>query len=258
MNCRLTRALAMTLLFGSLGCAHEKDLTLAAKDEHPAVVHKETELAKRNPLPSTCVAFGTFSEHSAAAPRISPAEQERLRDQARKAYQQALELDPKDLTALTALARLYITLDDSTHAVATYRRAVASHPQVAGLWHEMGMCHARYKEWEPALESLRHAVELEPEQRAYTHDLGFCLARCGQYDESLAVFAKLEGEASAHYDVARMLHHVNQDELSMQHLRLALQLKPEMAPAQQLLASLEGQTAEDEPAGLPADHKDIR
>ena len=46
-----------------------------------------------------------------------------------------------------------------------------------------------------------------------------------------AVFAKLEGEASAHYNLARMLHHVNEDEMSKQHLQIALQLKPEMTPA---------------------------
>src|ERR1700688_1681746 len=98
MNLCRRSALALILLLGSLGCAHENDLTLAAKDGPPAEVHKKADVAKRNPLPSTCVAFGTFRERSAADPRIAPAEQERLRDQARKAYQQALELAPNDLT----------------------------------------------------------------------------------------------------------------------------------------------------------------
>jgi tetratricopeptide (TPR) repeat protein len=243
---------ALGLLCGSVGCAHHTGLQVAAKDEPaPTEVSKEPDLPKRQPLASTCVAFAKFNERSAADPRRSRAEQEHFRDQARKAYQQALRIDPNDLTASTALARLYITMGDYEHAVGTYQQALQKHPKEAPVWHELGMCYAQQKQWEPAIENLRHAVELDPEQRLYNHSLGFCLTRSGRYDEGFAVFAKLEGEASAHYDVARMLHHVNEDQLCKQHLRQALRLKPEMVPARELLAKLESPKPTSAATGSP-------
>jgi tetratricopeptide (TPR) repeat protein len=238
---RRALALALGLLIGSFGCVHNPTIPMVTADE-PVTANApkdEGPVTMRQPKPSTCVALGNFNEQSAADPRRSPAEQEQLRERARRAYQQALKIDPNDRVALVALARLYITMDDHEHAVATYRQAVKIHPDDAALWYELGMCQARQKQWEPALDSLRRATELDPEQRLYAHSLGFCLARAGHYDESVAAFAKVEGTANAHYNLARMLHHMNEDELSKQHLRLALEIKPELDPARQLLASLE-------------------
>src|SRR5260370_39077133 len=180
MDCRHAMVVALGLLSGSLGCAHfphsptqsgSEGSAVAANDEPaPADVPKETETSqpKRQPLPSTGVAFGTFNERSAADARRTPAEQEHFRDLARKAYQQALHLDPENLPALTSLARLYVRMGDHEHAITTYRRAVMSHPKEAGVWHELGICYAQNKQWEPAVDSLKEAVELGPEQRLYS------------------------------------------------------------------------------------------
>jgi tetratricopeptide (TPR) repeat protein len=200
---------------------------------------KKPDGPKRQPLASTCVAFGDYSVRAAADPKASPAQQEHLRDQARRAYQQALQVDPNYLPAYTALAHLYTTMGDEERAAATYQRALKSHPRDAKLWYELGMCHARYKKWESALAALQQATALDPENRQYVHTLGFCPARAGRYDESFRAFARVEDEATAHYNLARMLHHMKQDELCKQHLRLAVHANPDLAPARQLLASLE-------------------
>jgi tetratricopeptide (TPR) repeat protein len=259
MDCRRAMALVLGLLCGSLGCAHDNNVKVAVKDEPPpADIRKEPDEPKRDPKPSTCVALGGFNERAAADPRCSPAQQEQYLDRARKAYQQALRLDPNNLPAMTSLARLYVHMSDHEHAIATYKQALESHPKDAALWHELGICYAQTRQWEPAIDNLRHAVQLDPEQRLYNHSLGFCLARSGRYEESFTAFAKLEGAASAHYNVARMLHHMNQDELSIQHLRQALELKPDLTPARDLLAKLELPVSElpvSESAGpdLPVD-----
>src|SRR5581483_11317700 len=196
------------------------------------------------PKPATCVAFGDFCDRSADDPKRAPADRDRLRDEARMSYQQALQNDPNNLAALQALARVYNEREDSGRAIATYQKALKIHPQQTSLWYELGMTHARRKEWEPALQNLHRAVELDPEQRLYAHSYAFCLTRAGRTNDSLAAFMKVEDEASAHYDVARMLHHMKEDELSKQHLRLALQSKPDLDPAREMLASLEGNLGE--------------
>jgi len=241
MDCRRSLLVALGMLATMVGCTKDSTtLPVApAPEQVPLVKKKESDYPRRDPKSSTLVAMGQVNEDAAADPRRSPAEQESLRDSARKSYQHALQTNPNDLSAMVALARLYNTMDDHAHAIGMYDRAVKTYPKDGSIWYEMGMCHARHKEWEPAIVSLHHAVELDPESRLYTHSLGFCLARAGRYDESFAAFARLEGDAVAHYHLARMLHHLREDELSKQHLILALRDKPGLTAAQDLLNLLD-------------------
>jgi hypothetical protein len=75
---------------------------------------------------------------------------------------------------------------------------------------------------------------------------GFMLARAGRTAESLAELRKCMGEAEAHYDLARMMHHLRQSDACQGELRLALQADPAFGPAREFLAEL-GQ-AENPPA----------
>jgi tetratricopeptide (TPR) repeat protein len=245
MECRTSLVLALGVAAGSLGCVNHAGLPVAATDEpNPAKIVREADLPHRPPRPETCVAFGRLNEQAAADPNRPPVEKQQLLDRARKTYQQALKLDPKNPEALLALARLYNTMDDHERAVATYRKAIEARPKQAALCYELGMCHARHQEWEPSLPVLRRAVELEPEERQYSNALGFVLARTGRYEESLAAFTKTGSEANAHYNLARMLHHLKQDELSKQHLQVALSLKPDLTAARELLTMMERPTSD--------------
>jgi tetratricopeptide (TPR) repeat protein len=126
--------------------------------------------------------------------------------------------------------------------VTTYNRAIQDHPKDAVLRFDLGMCQARRKNWDLALQSLQMAIQLDPDNRRYRHTYGLCLARAQRYDESLMVLTKLRGSAQAHYDLARMMHHLEQDEAAKQHLQLAVSQDPELYAAQQLLTELGGVT----------------
>jgi tetratricopeptide (TPR) repeat protein len=239
MDCRRTLLVALGLLGATAGCVPSSGLPVTTPNDVVISPAKEPDPSKHQLKPSTCVALGAAAEESAADERRSPGEREQLRDRARQAYQQALKIDPKDLAALKALAKLYTTIGDHDRAVATYQRAIKNHPKDSSLLYDLGMYHARCKEWDAAIASLRRAIDLDPEQRLCVHSLGFCLARAGRYDESFAAFAKLEGEPVAHYNLARMLQHMHENERAKEHLRLALKAKPDFVLAQQLLAVLE-------------------
>src|SRR5207253_2655498 len=96
----------------------------------------------------------------------------------------------------------------------------------------------RRKEWEPAGDAMGHAADLEPTNRQYANVLGFCLARAGRYDQSLAYFTRVVGEARAHFNVGRMMMHNGQADAARQQLELALQREPNLAEARELLAQL--------------------
>jgi tetratricopeptide (TPR) repeat protein len=235
--------IAELVLTGGSGCTTLPALPSGQSGE-PAAVSTRTEASgsKRQPRPSTLIAYGDLQEKAATDPGCSPAQQEELRNKARLAYEQALRIHPNDQAALMALARLYSTEGDYERAVSTYNQAIQAYPKDAALRYELGMYHARRRNWDLALQSLRQAAQADPHSRRYEYAYGLCLARARRPNEGFAVLAKLEGTASAHYDIARMLHHLEQDEACKEHLRLALSQNPELEAARQLLAALETPT----------------
>jgi Tfp pilus assembly protein PilF len=199
----------------------------------------EKDLPKRQPQSSSLVGYADFRAQSARDPNIAQPAQECLRDQSRRAYQQALELDPKCVEAYTGLAALYQDMGDSEHANATFEKVLKLYPKNADLWYQFSMCQSRQKDWDSAVNSVRTAARLDPENRRIQSTLGFTLARAGRYDEAYMCLQKEVGEARAHYNIARMLHHVHNDVECKKHLELALQASPDLGPARQLMAELE-------------------
>ncbi len=228
-------------LLGALaGCSsHQGSVSQQPSQEPPlAMSRKAKDEPKHDLQPSTCVALGHTSEHSAEVPGRTANDQQQLREQARRAYQQALKLDPKNLEALSSLGNLYVTLKDYPRALETFHKATEIAPQRAGPWYDLGMCQSRVKDWEPALTALQKAVDLEPENRQFVHYYGYCLARAGRYDASLAAFARLDGPAVAHYNLGRMLLHMKEEDLARQHLQQAVALDKDLVAANELLAQL--------------------
>jgi tetratricopeptide (TPR) repeat protein len=243
MDCRTTFVLALGLV-GAAGCVPQTSIPTVPAP--PPVVEKAKEPPRHPPKsPETCVSLGDFFAAQAAGAPQGSAQQERLYDQARMEYQQALDIDAGCMTAYLALGRLYANTGDHARAVAAYQKGLEKHPKQAPLWFDLGMCHARSKEWDAAIKALRRATELEPENRQYQNVFGHCLARAGRYDEALAAFRNSVGEARAHYNLARMLHHMNQDAEARQHLQAAVRAEPTLEEAHRLLAQLEGRAPAD-------------
>jgi hypothetical protein len=87
---------------------------------------------------------------------------------------------------------------------------------------------------------LKQATELDPDNRVMARNYGLALARAGQVPESLTQLRKVLKEPEAHYMVARMMRHLKNDEACQHHLQTALRLDPELAPAKELLAEVQG------------------
>jgi tetratricopeptide (TPR) repeat protein len=241
MDCR--KWLFSTVLMAAAGCAHDAGGPLiTTENQAMAEATPEKELPKRSPRAHTCVVLGNLKEKEAES-STTLREQELLRDQARLLYQQALEIDPDNLEALHAFAKMYVAVKDHDRALAAFQRALKTYPRQAVVWFDLGMYHSQCKEWDQAVQCLRQAVACEPENRYYANNLGFCLARAGQLDESLACFEQTAGPAKAHYNLARMLLHMNQMELGKDHLRQAVAADPGLEDARRMLAQVDAKKA---------------
>lgn len=249
---RLRAVALFACLAGSLsgtGCFPQATVPLAANGTPMAKVEPENSRPKRSPKAATCVAFGDFRASTATEPGRSPSEREQLREQARRAYQQALETDAHCVPAYLGLARLYQALEDPERALAVYQKGVQALPREASLWYEMGMLQARQKDFAGAEKGLRAAADLDPDNRTYQTTLGYCLARSGRYDDAFQCFRKAGTEAQAHYKVARMMHHNGEDGRAREQLRAALDGQADLAVARQLLDEIDGRA---QPANGPA------
>jgi tetratricopeptide (TPR) repeat protein len=200
---------------------------------------------KRPPKPATCVAMGEYREQGSQDPGFGPADQARLREEARMAYQQAINLDPGYVPAYKALAHLYSSTGDHGRAVATYEQALKTKPKDPSLHFDYGMTLARHKEWPQAIEQFKAAHELDPDNRTLANTLAYALAMSRRFDESLAVFTQTVGQAQAYFNVAKAQYQLGEDALARQFATQALQLDPTHAPARDLLGELNGGT----PAG---------
>src|SRR5205085_859024 len=125
----------------------------------------------------------------------------------------------------------------------TYHAATTAFPNDTAFRFELGICHARQKEWDAALDALHAALAIDPENRLYGNTLAYTMARAGRYDESFAAFRQIVGEAQAHYNVARMLHHVGQDCPAREHIGQALAAEPKFTPAREMLAAIDRRDA---------------
>ncbi len=147
MDCRRTLWLGLGLLTAAAGCQHDIRINPVAPTPQAqalapapavvqavppnAVVRKEADLPRKTPHASTCVAAGDCLAQQALAPDLGETAKVDCQDRARKAYQQALSIDPHYLPAYQSLAALYVAMKDHAHAVATYQKAAQTFPNAA-------------------------------------------------------------------------------------------------------------------------------
>jgi tetratricopeptide (TPR) repeat protein len=220
--------------------------TFVKADDTPWPKRDRESNRKYDPLPTTEIAFGRMKEAEADAAhhKNNQEAQARLRDEARRAYQQAIKLDPNCLEAYRHLGHLYIKMGDSDRALETYQKALAKHAKESGIWYDMGLCYTRRKDFAESTRCLSKALELEPENLDYMKKLGMTLAWVGQIDRSVAYLTRgHQSAALAHYDIARVLAQKGQIEPAKQHLHIALHESPQLEGAGEMLAWLENPNA---------------
>ncbi|MBL8794228.1 MAG: tetratricopeptide repeat protein [Planctomycetia bacterium] len=248
MDCRQTLCAAALLVSAAAGCTPNKLMPVWPGADSPPTVGRPVrtpgEPEEYQPVkelkPKTLVAMAHFREQMAAEVAKTPAQREFLMEEARTAFLRALKEDPNYLPAHIGLARHWEANGQHERAMTSYEAALKLAPKDAGLCYEVGMVQARHKEWKPALERLQQATASDPENRQLASSYALALARAERFDESLVCLRKLypDKEAEAQYNLARMLHHMEKDDLSRQHATLAVQADPNFEPAQELLASL--------------------
>ncbi|MFO0866058.1 MAG: tetratricopeptide repeat protein, partial [Gemmataceae bacterium] len=264
MDGRTTLACVLGLFLAGAGCVHTNSSSTTPPPATPQASPAELSSlpqstfpedpahgGKRLPKSSTVVAMAAMKEREAEKLEKDPDLQFKVRDQSRVLYQEALKLDEKNLDAYTGLIRIYAHQGDVAKAREMIQRGIATYPKEAGFWVESARIHNRSKQFPEAIRDLNKALELDPENRRAQTQLGLTMARMGQFDQAMPHLARSMGPATAHYTVARMMLHLNQDAAARQQLTAALHANPNHEGARDLLASLEGGNGVTQAAARP-------
>jgi tetratricopeptide (TPR) repeat protein len=155
-------------------------------------------------------------------------------------YRKALEISPNDLTLLVHCARMHDRAGNFDRAEETYRRAIAAHPREAAAYNDLALCLARRNRLTESADFLRKAVQLQGDSVLYRNNLATVLAEMGRTDEALTHLTAAHGPAVANYNLGYLLHKSGRSQEATACLRRALEIDPQMAPAEQLLASIAG------------------
>lgn len=109
---------------------------------------------------------------------------------AEKALDSALQVDPENEDALTALAMMYADLGDTSKAIEKLKALTDKNPSERTL----AILAAQYEQmndYKSAVEVLKRAIALAPDDERLQRGLAQDLLESGKFDESLAIYQQL-------------------------------------------------------------------
>jgi tetratricopeptide (TPR) repeat protein len=146
---------------------------------------------------------------------------------ARKSYEKAYEMAPKDKRVLLGYARFLNRYGDLENALELYKKAAKIHPDQADVFNDMALFCAENNMEEKAVEAFREAVRLEPTRNAYRNNMATVLVRMGQNREAFTQLRAMSDEATAFYNLGFLLQQQGRKSEAIRHFKIALTNDPD-------------------------------
>jgi Tfp pilus assembly protein PilF len=154
------------------------------------------------------------------------------------AYSKALEIEPKNPSALLSTARLYERQNEKEKAVEFYKKASAVAPNNAAIYADLGNLQARSGNLADAKEQLQKAINLDPKSATYRSAMAGVLLDSGNADSAMSELMQVHNPAMANYQLAYLHFSRKNVPATQQYLATALQIDPNLKPARDLMASM--------------------
>jgi tetratricopeptide (TPR) repeat protein len=164
-------------------------------------------------------------------------------DEARAAFERAIELDPQATAAWANLADLLRAEQRDDEGEQVLRRGLAANPRAGDLRHALGLLLVRRGESAAALAELRSAAELDPTSARHAYVYAVALDSAGRRAEALAALRatarRHPGEPEILAALASLHREAGDRAEALRWAKALAEAAPEDPSAQQLLVELQ-------------------
>jgi tetratricopeptide (TPR) repeat protein len=153
------------------------------------------------------------------------------KDEAKKAFAHTVQIDSRDIQALTGLAKIARLQEDWNNAVSAMRQVVKIEPLNTYAWIQLSLLYSKVNRPERAFASAEHAIELAPHDGDAWVVRGMALEGLKRHHEAIDSFikgidAKPKEVALAWEWLASIYHELGLIPEAVSAFRQALQLAP--------------------------------
>lgn len=156
-------------------------------------------------------------------------------------YRKALQVAPNDSQVLLGYARLNDRLGNSEEAIRTFTQVTKSEPNNASAFNDLGLCQVKHGQLNEGLTNVQRAAQLQPNNSLYRNNLARLYVQANRNEEAYRELAAVHSPAHAHYNLGYLLSERGDTQGAQHHFSVALQTDPNLVPARQMLARLQGQ-----------------
>lgn len=155
--------------------------------------------------------------------------------EARQSYQIVLDQEPNNTAAKLGMARIAFQTGQLSDAERRFQEVLDRSTNKPEVLDEVAQFYAEQKQWDQAVGLLSRAVQLEPENTNYHYHLGVALAHGGDLRRAYDELSFVMGEAETYYNMGYILYKQGKVDDAEQHLARALQIKPDLVQARNLI-----------------------
>ena len=111
-------------------------------------------------------------------------------DEAIKAYDEAINLDPKLASAWNNKGNVSLSQGKYDEAIQAYDKAIKLDPKLAPAWNNKGNALYKQGKYDEAIQAYDKAIEMDPNDARCLDQQRHCSQRQGKYDEAIEAFDK--------------------------------------------------------------------
>jgi Flp pilus assembly protein TadD len=133
-------------------------------------------------------------------------------------YTKALNAEPNNAPALTAIARLHFRQNNHQQAVEYFQRAIQRTPKDAGLYNDLGLAYSKLGNHTEAEKALQKSLELAPGTSRYANNLASVRFEAGDNNGAFAILSQTNKAPVAHFNMAYLHYKSGQMDAARTHL----------------------------------------
>jgi len=163
----------------------------------------------------------------------------RAPEEALRAFEDALQSDPRHFKARQQVGTLYMHLSRMEEAIEHWQILKQDYPDVASVYYDLGHAFAASERMKDATDCWEEAVRLDPAYTAAHDSLGTAYSQSGDSETALrhyGIAVKLDpNRTTARINLAHELIDSGRLEEAVTHLRIAIAQRPDIPAASNLL-----------------------